>query len=73
MYVLVDCCDGSDEYKQHAKCEDTCLADGAAHRAANAEAIRIAEAGARAKVILATAAQSVCNMNDATPHFVVML
>jgi len=45
---VCDCCDGSDEAGGVA-CADTCAADGAAWRAAQTEAIRAAEAGARAR------------------------
>lgn len=51
---VCDCCDGSDESSNlHAsgaqRCANTCEAAGAAHRLAQSEAIRVAEAGARAK------------------------
>ena len=53
MYVndgVCDCCDGSDEFSSRTKCANTCDADGATWRAAQAEAIRGAEEGARARL-----------------------
>ena len=53
---ICDCCDGSDEASNPVlanRCKDTCLEAGAAHRAAQAEAIRVAEEGARMKAALA--------------------
>lgn len=52
---ICDCCDGSDEVANPSlavQCVDTCLEAGAAHRAAQAENIRIAEEGARLKAEL---------------------
>ncbi len=48
---MCDCCDGSDEmHAKHSKCSNTCESAGAEWRAAEAERIRVAEAGARAKL-----------------------
>jgi protein kinase C substrate 80K-H len=47
---VCDCCDGADEWASKAGCVDTCQEDGAAWRLAQAEAVRKAEAGARARL-----------------------
>ena len=46
MDGVCDCCDGGDEGGKPGTCKDTCEADGAAWRAAQAAAIQVAEAGA---------------------------
>ena len=54
---VCDCCDGSDEWGAaaagQAVCANTCEADGAEWRRAQAEAIRKAEAGAAARALYA--------------------
>jgi hypothetical protein len=48
---VCDCCDGSDESRaKRSKCVNTCDAAGVEWRAAEAERIRVAEAGAKAKL-----------------------
>jgi len=47
---VCDCCDGSDEELAKKQCINTCDEAGAAWRVAEAERIRVAEAGAKAKL-----------------------
>ena len=46
---LCDCCDGSDEWDSPTKCQNTCAALNEAWLLANAEQIRLLEAGAEIK------------------------
>lgn len=54
---VCDCCDGSDEYSSRAKCANTCEADGAEWRKAQAAAIEKATQGAVKRVEYAAAGQ----------------
>lgn len=63
---VCDCCDGSDEWASRAGCVDRCQEDGAAWRQAQADAVRKAEAGARARLEYASQGKAAAVEREAT-------
>ncbi len=52
MKLLVDCCDGTDEYASSAGCENTCLEQGRSARAAALQRAELSKQGSELRLQL---------------------